>query len=149
MLATRLIPILVLVCCATFVFGQELFQRECPVGDESPEVEVQEVLNLKQRCYEVSFETQKGYLCVWARGTPESQFIYTVGAFDSEKVTEQGWIGGGNVVGTVDDGFNRLCAWVVRNHRREQARTEFNPNAATEELDEFFKSESQTAADGD
>ena len=60
------------------------------VGDETVMVEVQEVPNVKQRCYEVAYGRQKGYLCVWAGGTPESKYGYTR-SFDPENVTEQGW----------------------------------------------------------
>ena len=71
-------------------------------------VEVQEVPDLKQRCYEVAHGKQKGYLCVWAGGTPDRKYGYTR-SFDPEKVTEQGWTGGGNLGCTAEDCFNALC----------------------------------------
>ena len=113
-------------------------QRACPVGDEKVMVEVQEVPNLKQRCYEVVHGKQKGYLCVWAGGTPDGKYGYTRN-FDAERVTELGWTGGGNLGCTADDCFNALCAWLVRDHMLEQGRLRFDPEAAADELDEFFK----------
>ena len=71
---------------------------------------------------------------------PDGKYGYTR-QFKPENVTEQGWTGGGNLGCTADDCFNALCAWLVRDHRLEQARMRFDPKAAAEELDEFFKSQ--------
>lgn len=110
------------------------------MGNETVMVDVQEVPDLKQRCYEVAYGRQKGYLCVWAGGTPEGKYGYTR-TFNPENVTEQGWTGGGNLGCTADDCFNALCAWLVRDQRLEQARMRFDAKVAAEELDEFFKSQ--------
>ena len=119
-------------------------ERACTVGGDTVVVQVQEVPDLQQRCYEVVYGTQKGYLCVWAGGTPDGMYGYTR-RFDAQNVTEQGWTGGGNLGCTADDCFNALCAWLVRDHRLEQARMKFDPQAAAEELDEFFKAEQPRA----
>ena len=53
-------------------------QRKCPMGEESVLVEIREIPDLKQRCYEVVYQTQKGYVCVWAGGTPDGPYSYTI-----------------------------------------------------------------------
>ena len=138
----RLIPILVLACCAPFVFAQEdSFETKCSVGEDTVDVRVKKVPDLKQSCYEVSYEDQKGYLCVWAGGTtPGREYGFTTN-FDTEDVTNEGWSprGGGNVGCTAERCFSALCNRLVLDYRREQDRNRFNPKDASEELDEFFK----------
>ena len=114
-------------------------EKECPVGEETVMVAVQDVPNLKQRCYEVIYGRQKGYVCVWAGGTPDGKYGFTR-QFDAEDVTEQGWTGGGNLGCTAEGCFNQLCSWLVRDHKLELARMKFDAKAAADELDEFFKS---------
>ena len=137
----RLIPILVLACCAPFVFAQEdSFETKCSVGEDTVDVHVKKVPDLKQSCYEVSYKDQKGYLCVWAGGTLEREYGYTR-ELNPEDVTEQGLNPrSGNFGYSVSDGFNRLCNRLVSDYRREQAQKEFNPTIASEQLDDFFKS---------
>lgn len=130
--------LLAATCVSVSVFAQEHFQRECTVESEKVMVEVQKVPDLKQRCYEVTYLSQTGHLCVWARGTPGREYGYTM-EFSRERVTEQGFEGSGSFGMTAEGGFNQLCATLVRNHRREQARQKFDPDAAAEQLDEFFK----------
>ncbi len=112
-------------------------QRPCTVDDKPVTVEVQEVPDLKQRCYKVAFGKQTGYVCVWAGGTPDHEYGYTR-SFDPKFVTKEGWIGGGNLGCTASGCFKALCSWLVRDHRIEQARTKFDPKAAAVELDKFF-----------
>ena len=113
------------------------FQRDCPADNESVLVEVRAVPNLKQRCYEIVYEKQRGHICVWADGTPDGPYGFTRN-FGPEQVTEQGWKGSGNLGCTANDCFNSLCRWLVEDHRREQARLKFNLDSASKKLDEFF-----------
>ena len=138
----RLIPVLVLACCAPFVFAQQdSFKRECSVREETVIVNVKKVPDLKQSCYKVSYEDQKGYLCVWAGGTPGREYGFTEN-FNTEDVTEEGWFpnGGGNLGCTAERCFSALCTRLILDYRREQDRNRFNPKNASEELDEFFES---------
>ena len=115
-------------------------QRACPVGDETVMVKVQEVPGLKQRCYEVVYEKKKGYVCVWAGGTPDRPYGFTTN-FSAEHVTKEGWTGagGGSLGCKADRCFRSLCQRLVREHREEEGRTRFDPKEAAEKLDEFFK----------
>ena len=115
-------------------------ERECAVGNETFMVQVQEVPDLEQRCYEVAYEKQKGYVCVWAGGTPERPYGFTEN-FSHEHVTKEGWTaaGGGNVGCKADRCFQSLCSRLVRKHREEEGRTKFDPAAAAIGLDKFFK----------
>ena len=139
----KLISVFVLACCAPFVFAQEeSFKRECSVSDETVIVHVKKVPDLKQSCYEVSYENQKGYLCVWAGGTtPGREYGFTTN-FNKEDVTEEGWFprGGGNVGCTAERCFSQLCNRLVSDYRREQDRNRFSPMHASQQLDDFFKS---------
>ena len=121
-------------------------QKACPIGDKPVMVEVREIPRLKQRCYEVAYETQRGYLCVWAGGTPDGKYGYTR-EFDPEKVTEQGWTGGGNVGCTAEACFKGLCSWLVRDRMRELNRMKFNPDEAGDALDAFFKPQTPPQTD--
>ena len=114
-------------------------QRKCPVGEESVLVEIREIPDLNQRCYEVIYETQRGYVCVWAGGTPDGPYSYTMN-FDPKKVTPQGWTGGGNVGCKAEDCFRGVCGQVIRKHREEQDRLKFDPDTAADQLEQFFKS---------
>lgn len=135
----RLFSALVLACCAPFVFAAQHDKRECSVGDETVIVHVKEVPDLKQSCYEVSYEDQKGHLCVWGGGTPGGAYGHTRN-FYPEDVTEEGWFptGGGNLGCTAERCFSELCNRLVLDYRREQAHNRFNPTNASEELDKFF-----------
>ena len=108
-------------------------QRACSVADETVMVKVQEVPDLKQRCYEVVYENQKGYVCVWAGGTPERPYGFTEN-FSPEHVTKEGWTGagGGSVGCKADSCFRSLCSRLVKKHREEEERTKFDPDAAAE-----------------
>ena len=123
-------------------------ERACPMGDETVMVEVRPVPNLKQRCYEIVYEKQRGHVCVWADGTPDGPYGFTRN-FKPEQVTEQGWRGSGNLGCTADDCFRQLCRWLIGDHRREQARRKFDIDAATKHLDEFFNPQSPRHAPED
>ena len=137
----RFILVLLLACCAPFVFAQQdSFKRECSLREETVDVNVKKLPDLKQSCYEVSYEDQKGYLCVWGGGgTPGREYGFTKN-FNTEDVTEEGWFpsGGGNLGCTAERCFSALCRRLVSDYRREQERNRFNPMNASEELDEFF-----------
>ena len=115
-------------------------KRACPIGNEMVMVQVQEVPDLKQRCYEVVYEKKKGYVCVWAGGTPERPYGFTEN-FNPEHVNKEGWTGagGGNLGCKAEQCFRSLCSRLVRKHREEEGRTKFDPGLAAERLDEFFK----------
>ena len=117
-----------------------LLERECPIGNETVMVQVQEVPDLKQRCYKVIYEKQNGYVCVWAGGTPERPYGFTEN-FHPEHVTKEGWnaAGGGSVGCKADQCFRSLCSRLVRKHREEEGRSKFDPEAAAESLDKFFR----------
>ena len=116
------------------------FKKACPVGNETVMVQVQEVPDLQQRCYKVVYEKKMGYVCVWAGGTPERPYGFTEN-FRPEHVTKEGWTGagGGSVGCKADQCFRSLCSQLVRKHREEEGRTKFDPQAAAEGLDKFFK----------
>ena len=115
-------------------------QRPCPLEGETIMVTVQEVPNLEQRCYELLYENQKGYVCVWAGGTPDRPYGFTTN-FQPEHVTKDGWTaaGGGNVGCKAEQCFRSLCRQLVRKHKEETGRTNFDPDSAAEKLDEFFE----------
>ena len=125
----------------SFAWAQNtLLERECPIRNETVIVQVQEVRDLEQRCYKVTYEQQNGYVCVWAGGTPERPYGFTEN-FDPGHVTKEGWTaaGGGSVGCRADACFQSLCSRLVQKHREEEGRTKFDPEAASKELDEFFK----------
>ena len=123
-------------------------QRICQTGNEPVMVDVRAVPNLKQRCYEIVYEKQRGHVCVWADGTPDGPYGFTRN-FEPEQVTEQGWRGSGNVGCKANDCFNSLCRSLVEEHRREQNRLKFDLDAATKKLDKFFNSQAPRHAQED
>ena len=103
-----------LVLCAVPVVSQDGFKAECHMGaDDVVMVDVQKVPDLEQSCYEVSYENQKGHLCVWAGGTPDRACGYTM-RFNAEDVGEDGWTGrNGSLRYATENCFAVLCRRLV------------------------------------
>ena len=113
-------------------------KKLCPVEERKVDVTVTPVPNIPQRCYEVAYHEQRAYICVAAGGTPEGPYSYVVGRFDRERVTKDGWTGGGNFGNTAERAFRAACSWTVREHETEEARLKFEPSDAGEKLDDYF-----------
>ena len=96
------------------------------------------VPDILQRCYEVSYHEQRAYVCVAASGTPEKPYSFSFGRFDPERVTKDGWTGGGNFGNTAKQAFQGACTLTVLRHEQEKAKLKFDPEEARKELDEFF-----------
>lgn len=142
----RLIIAVGLACCTSFVFAATppkapSLSKVCPFDEGSSYVlQVKKVPDLDQACYEVIHENQKGYVCVWAEGTPEKPYGFTRN-LKPELVTDRGYIGGGNYGYDADESFFALCSWLVRDQIAEEAKKKFDPNTASDGLDEFFSQE--------
>ena len=113
-------------------------KRPCPVEGRDVEVTVTAVPDIPQRCYEVSYHEQRAYVCVAASGTPEGPYSFSLDRFDPERVTKDGWTGGGNFGNTAEQAFQRACTLTVMRHEKEKAKLEFDPEKARKALDKFF-----------
>ncbi len=113
-------------------------KRPCLVEGGEVEVTVKAVPDILQRCYEVSFHEQRAYVCVAASGTPEKPYSFSLGRFDPERVTKDGWTGGGNFGNTAQQAFQGACTLTIMRHDQEKAKLKFDPEIARKELDEFF-----------
>ncbi|MDD9984326.1 MAG: hypothetical protein OXU81_23690 [Gammaproteobacteria bacterium] len=128
-----------LISCASFAAEEPAgLKRPCTVSGGVVEVTVTPILGIPQRCYEVAYHEQRAYVCVAAGGTPEGPYSYSLDRFEPERVTKDGWTGGGNFGHTAEEAFQGACSVSVMRHEREKAKLEFDPDKAGRALDEFF-----------
>ena len=113
-------------------------KRPCAVKGRVVDVNVMPVPDIPQRCYEVSYHEQRAYVCVAAGGTPEGPYSFSLDRFEPERVTKDGWTGGGNFGNTAEQAFQTACTLTVIRHETEKAKQEFDPEKAGRALDEYF-----------
>ena len=110
----------------------------CAVDGKEVEVTVRAIPGIPQRCFEVSYYRQRAYICVAASGTPDRPYSFTLGKFDPEWVTKDGWTGGGNYGHTAYSAFRGACSATIRRHEEEQAKLGFDPHQAAQDLEKYF-----------
>ena len=114
------------------------FKRPCPIDGRTVDVVVAPIPDIAQRCYEIAYQEQRSYVCVWFEGTPEGPYSFS-SSFDAKRVTTDGWTGGGNVRVTAEDAFKGACRSAVQRYEIEKRKLRFDPDKAAQALDEFFK----------
>ena len=98
------------------------------------------LLDDSKGCYiEVTFNEQMGYVGVnLTNGTPEAPYSWSTPSVAGD-AAEDGITGGIQVSGTLENCLTNLLRHLIQQRRMNDARKQFEPEKACEELHEYFK----------
>ena len=125
---------ILVILAAVSGHGQETVKLgEFKLDDHTFQVETYD-----ECCLKVSYGGQKGYVGVWASGTPEGPYAWWIGD-GTPPVTPQG-LTCCNVGRTHKDALEGLCRMLVKQHEDLLGRAALDRKSARDQLQEYVES---------